>query len=76
MGLEQISKLTNSASFKLRLTMRKFTGETRIETYSTFKVANQVINILKSPLVKSSCAKNCRNLFAKCQNNFGSHSYF
>jgi hypothetical protein len=25
--------------------MRKFTGETRIETYSTFKVANQVISI-------------------------------
>jgi hypothetical protein len=45
MGLEQMSKLTSSASFKLRITMRKFTGETRIETYSTFKVANQVISI-------------------------------
>ncbi len=42
MGLEQMTKLTNMASFKLRLTMRKFTGETRIETYSTFKVGNQV----------------------------------
>ncbi len=42
MGLEQMTKLTNMASFKLRLTMRKFTGETRIETNTTFKVGNQV----------------------------------
>ncbi len=42
MGLEKISKLTTSATFKLRLTMKKFSGETIIETYSTFKVANQV----------------------------------
>jgi hypothetical protein len=44
MGLEKISKLTTSAIFKLRLTMKKFSGETIIETYSTFTVANQVIS--------------------------------
>jgi hypothetical protein len=43
MGLEQMSQLTNKASFKLRMTLKKYTGETRIETYSTFKVADKVI---------------------------------
>ena len=43
MGLEHMAKLTSSTPFILRLTMIKFSGEKTIETYSTFKVSNQVM---------------------------------
>ncbi len=42
MGLELMYTITNTQPYTLRVTMKKFSNETRIEIFSIFKIMNQV----------------------------------
>ena len=46
MGLDQMYLLTMNNQFKLRVTMKKFDQEMRIETYTSFKILENVIIII------------------------------
>ena len=70
LGLDKIHRLTNSDTYKLRVDLEDWQGETRFAKYTSFAISNEATNYKLSLGSYSGDSATCTNMKSRNWNNY------